>query len=323
MPNRAEDDNPEVLEPASPRAMPERPVNSTPRREPSLKAAVGSTGEPKDEPIALRMLHGGVIDAAQLNKMRAHAAVRAIPLHEAAVELGFVSRTLLAKLTGEGSMVPAGSRRNLTLSPEVAKAFEHSEEVSDQFANIRTQVHLGWLQKGAGENRMISVISPRRRDGRSYVAANLAVSFARIGFRTLLIDADLRHGRLHELFALREQTGLTGLLDGPEPIASLSAQGGLGNLVVLGRGASVEDPANILAGGDFERLLQSARRDFDVIIVDTPSALEFPDARIAAALTKACVLVAKRDRTHARELKRLAQDVTDLGSKVIGTVLIK
>ncbi len=292
------------------------------RGEPEMYAVDVATADPTDDPLAERLLARGLVDQAQLAQMRAYARQHGMSLRDAAIALNMVHpRDIDGRLPVPAFLQP-GARTALQPTSEVVVAYETTDEVTDQFLEIRTQVQLRWLARGGPEHRLVSVVSPRRGDGRSFVAANLAVTFARIGYRTLLVDADLRHGRLHQLFKMEETAGLSALLTGKSRVGAVTEIGGLEHLAVLGRGASEPNPSDLIAHENFGTLLRAAANSFDVVIVDTPAALVAPEARLVAAMTKGCVLVARRNHSRREDLKRVERDLRDHGSTIIGTVLL-
>lgn len=209
-----------------------------------------------------------------------------------------------------------------TLSPEVVVAYDGASELGTRFIDIRTHIQLKWMSGGQPEHRMISVISPRRRDGRSFVAANLAVSFTKMGLRTLLIDADLRHGRMHKIFTFDQNEGLSTALRRNMSDVLVSEVENVPNLGVIGCGPRVPNPGDLLSQRAFGTLLASSAANFDVVIVDTPSAIEAPEARLVASMTRASVIVSRKDSTRLDEVRKLVADVRALGSNIVGSVLL-
>jgi receptor protein-tyrosine kinase len=232
------------------------------------------------------------------------------------------STVMTTNRPGMRQIAASEERAPVPVSQEVVVAYDGQSELTTRFVEIRTHVQLQWMSGGLPEHRLISVISPRRRDGRSFVAANLAVSFTKMGLRTLLIDADLRHGRMHELFTFDQRDGLSTALQRSLSEVVVSEVAGVPNLCVIGCGPKVPNPGDLISQKAFAMLLASSASNFDVVIVDTPSAIEAPEARIVASLTRASVIVSRKDRTKLDELRKLVADVRSLGSTSVGTVLL-
>lgn len=148
----------------------------------------------------------------------------------------------------------------------------------------------------AGARALLPVISARSGDGRSALAAELAREFARMGVRTLLIDADLRSPSLHRRFAIRNQGGLADLLDGRGVRLAACAE----NLAVLAAGRVREDPLELLSRARLRNFLAAAARPFRVVLIDTPAAERGPDLEIFAALAGGALLVVRPGEDAAR-----------------------
>jgi polysaccharide biosynthesis transport protein len=178
---------------------------------------------------------------------------------------------------------------------------------------------------GAGP-RVIVITSSCSKEGKSTIASNLAISFARINRRTLLIDGDTRKPRLHHLFDLEGKPGLRDLLLDEEPLENipmtrLAYPTEVENLFVLPAGDSRDGSGDLLHSNRLSKLLRRFRQEFDTVIIDTPPMGQIPDARILGRLADGVVLlvragVTSRDMAQTA-LDRLAQD----GTPVFGTIL--
>ena len=157
-------------------------------------------------------------------------------------------------------------------------------------------------------------------EGKSTIAANLAVSFAQLGRMVLLIDVDLRRSTGHHHFAGANGSGLTNILmQGAEWREVLQATA-LENLKVLHTGDKPYNPAELLSTQGMKRLLESLKGAFDVIIVDAPVALSIPDVAILAPEMAGVLLVhypAKGDKAAVLEAKRVLERA---GANLLGFV---
>ena len=141
------------------------------------------------------------------------------------------------------------------------------------------------------------VVSPGKGDGRSFIAANLAIVFAQQGERTLLIDGDLRAARQQALFKLERSVGLSGILAGRAGLEAAWPVPSLPGLSVLPAGAMPPNPQELLGRNAFGALLHAAALQFDVIIIDTPAGGDFADAEIIAARAGAALMVARKNKS--------------------------
>ena len=123
------------------------------------------------------------------------------------------------------------------------------------------------------ERKALAIVSPSHGEGRSFIAANLAIVFSQLGERTLLVDADLRTPCQHELFKLGNTPGLSGLLAGSSNHHAVLRVPSLPGLSVLPAGAVPPNPQELLGRPAFVEAVYTLSRDFDVIIIDTPAGL--------------------------------------------------
>jgi protein-tyrosine kinase len=163
-------------------------------------------------------------------------------------------------------------------------------------------------------------VSAQRGEGRSYVAANLAIVFSQLGERTLLIDADLRRPRQHSLFRLSNAHGLSSVLAGRAEDA-IQRVPGLMDLSILTAGPTPPNPQELLSRTAFPRLLEKAAESFGVIIIDAPPLKESADAQTIAVRAGAVVLLARKHRSRLAEVRAAAQTLRDARASIIGIML--
>lgn len=213
------------------------------------------------------------------------------------------------------------SEQDTSLSPELVAAYKPFSRVGENLRAVRSQLMLRWFDMAAS-NKTLAVVSPGVGAGCSFIAANLAIVFAQHGERTLLIDGDLRNGRMHTLFKLEKSAGLSGLLAERTLLkeAALTVAG-LPGLTVLPAGAVPPNPQELLGRPAFAALLNDAGQDFDVIIIDTPAGGVFADAELIASRAGAAFMVARKDKSLLSQATLLARRLQDSGVALVGTVL--
>ncbi|MBI4874080.1 MAG: polysaccharide biosynthesis tyrosine autokinase [Acidobacteria bacterium] len=196
--------------------------------------------------------------------------------------------------------------------------------IATSFRAVRTSILF------SGKNgycpRVLVITSASASEGKTTVAANLAVALAGIRRRVLLIDADIRKPRLSQVFGLSPAYGLTDLLT--DELATLGK--GLGYVVqetsipglsVLTAGPESADATDLLSSSLMSEVLRQAGSAFDMVIVDTPPLLELPDARILGRMAEAVVVVIRAGRTTRESALAVKQRLQADGTKVLGTVL--
>jgi Mrp family chromosome partitioning ATPase len=165
------------------------------------------------------------------------------------------------------------------------------------------------------ERKLLPVVSAGKGDGRTRVALELAQLFARMGARTLLIDANFRTPSVHRAFRLANTAGLADLLD-DRPVQLAARQE---DLAVLVAGNVRHDPLELLSRPRLVNFLRAAARPFDIVLIDTPAAESGPDLEIFAALARGALLVV-RPGEEARRLAELRRRLTHCKARPVATV---
>jgi capsular exopolysaccharide synthesis family protein len=189
--------------------------------------------------------------------------------------------------------------------------------VAEAFRSLRT--HLD-RNGGADQHRVIQIVSPRQGDGKSAIAANLGFSFAQLGRSVIVVDADLRCGKLRRILDVPAPYGLASVLRDGMSLAQAIQQSPLADIDVLAAGPEVDNPVELLAQPEFASTLAALREQYDVVIIDTPAILEVTEGSLVAPVAD-CVLLTlmvrktlAADAVHAREL------LDSLSANVVGVV---
>jgi capsular exopolysaccharide synthesis family protein len=176
-----------------------------------------------------------------------------------------------------------------------------------------------------GRPRVLALASAGPREGKTTLAANLAIAVAGIGRRVLLIDADLRRPRLHQIFEFENGRGLADLLRSADPISDSLNHGsratGVPNLTLITSGAAGEGDSDLLHSPRLKELLETACHDYDMVLIDTPPILSVADGRVVARQADAVVMVARANQTSRDSLRSACQRLAEDGALVLGAVL--
>lgn len=210
--------------------------------------------------------------------------------------------------------------RDASLATELVAAYTPFSKVVEQLRALRSQLMLRWFDAEA-QRKALAIVSPGSGDGRSFLAANLAIVFSQLGERTLLIDADLRKPRQHELFKLGNDVGLSSMLAGRAGVGAVKPISSLLSLSVLPAGPTPPNPQELLGRSTFSELLQSLSSGFDIVIIDTPSGTEYADAQTVAVRAGAALLLARENRSLVPELARLMRSLQQAGATIVGSVI--
>jgi len=189
---------------------------------------------------------------------------------------------------------------------------------SESFRTFRTNVLFSSAEEGA---RSLVVTSTGPREGKSMVASNLSVSLAQAGQRVLLIDADLRKPKAHEIFQFPQEPGLSNVLVGSAKVVDAIQESRVAGLLLLTAGRTPPNPAELLGSQRFQELLASLKVRFDWIIIDTPPVMAVTDATLVAHHASGVVFVVGADLTSRHAARRALDQLEHAGAKFVGGVL--
>ena len=267
------------------------------------------------------LVDNGKLDARGVDRIIEHQRKNNIFFGDAALQLKLVEpEDILQALSIQfGYPCVQGSD---AFSPELVMAHRPFGEQAETFRNIRSQLLTNCLESG---EKVLAVASPESQEGRSYISANLAVAVSQLGYSTLLIDADMRAPRQHNIFNFTRRIGLSSMLTGRITAADLESLPDsippFDNLSVLGCGAIPPNPAELLGRGTFPLILRELIKYFDFIIIDTPPAIYESEVVSIASAAGNALLVARRNHSKLENLKNLKSTLSKSGVNVVGSVL--
>lgn len=242
---------------------------------------------------------------------------------DAAVQLGLISeddvQQALAQQYGYAYLLP----EDTSVSHKVVAAFRPFAPQAEQLRALRSQLMSRWFA-ASEPHKALAILSPEAGEGRSFVAANLAVVFAQLGERTLLVDADLRNPQQHELFKLPNRLGLSSVLVGRADITqAIVPITGITGLSVLPAGAVPPNPQELLGRAGFHNLMADLCEQYDIVLLDTSAAAATYDAQAVAAWAGGALIVARENATSVRVLQSLIASLQQLDVNVVGSLLNK
>ncbi len=201
---------------------------------------------------------------------------------------------------------------------------EPLSSVTEAYRSIRTNL---FFSAPPEKTRVMVISSGGPGDGKTTTAANLAIIIAQSGKRVLLIDADCRRPRVHDVFGLPNESGLTSVLTGEVTLAQavqrpLDDKGEfIEGLHVLPAGPSAPNPAELLGSPAMRKLMLEAREHFDRVLIDTPPVLFVADASILAAMSDGVVLVVKSSKNTRALARRTRAQLEGVNARILGGVL--
>jgi chain length determinant protein tyrosine kinase EpsG len=281
---------------------------------------MGRVLERFDRRIGSILAEDGKIGTQDIERVMGLQRTSGLRFGEAALRLGLINeddlRCAVAKQYDLPHLVPG----NDSVSRELVVAYEPFHPRAEELRALRTQLQMRCSRVGI-EHRMLAVASPGRGEGRSYVAANLAVAFSQLGERTLLVDADMRAPRQHLIFNVPDRVGLATVLSGRADRDAVAPVREFGRLALLPAGVPPPNPQELISRPAFASFLKAMRDEFDVILFDTPPAKEYADALNVAFRAGCAVMLARKDHTRLADTTALVRGLGESGVSVLGTVL--
>jgi protein-tyrosine kinase len=271
------------------------------------------------QPIGRMLIDSGRLAPDDVQRILDYQTRAGLPFGEAGVALGLLAdddvQQVLAAQFGHAALSPDSG-----LASELVAATDPDSDAVEHLRSLRSQLMLRWFENNERHGGL-AVVSPGAGEGRSYIAANLAVLFSQLGKRTILIDADLRNPRQHEIFGIPGRVGLSAVLAGRAGWEAVNEVKAVPGLWLLPAGAVPPNPQELLARPGFARLISALRSTYEVILIDTPDAESCADAGTIAARAGAALMVACRDRSSVPRLGSLSADLRQFGVTIVGAVL--
>ncbi|MDN4036621.1 chain length determinant protein tyrosine kinase EpsG [Massilia sp. YIM B02443] len=253
------------------------------------------------------------------NVLRAQAEL-GLRFGEAAVRLGLVSDEDVQQALARQFAYPYLQHGQANLSPRLVAAYEPFAPQVEALRAIRSQLMLRWFARG---RRALAIAGAEAGDGAGLFAANLALVFSQLGEQTLLVDANLRHPRQHEMFALKPRQGLSDLLAGRADLDVIQRVPSFVDLSLLPAGTLPPNPQELLAREGFRNLHAQLESRYDVVLYDLAPFSAGADALAVAGRVGGVLLVACKHRTRIASIQRMAEQMPEAGAEVVGSVVVE
>lgn len=272
-----------------------------------------------DRRIGSILAEEGKLGSGDIERVMALQHTEGLRFGDAALRLGLISADDVHHAIAKQYDLPHLLPGHESTGSELVVAQEPFHPRAEELRALRTQLLIRW-SKAEVKHRMLAIISPGPNEGRSYVAANLAVAFSQLGERTLLVDADLRAPRQHLIFNVSDRVGLAAVLSGRADRSAVAPVPEFGPLWLLPAGARPPNPQELLSRLALGVLLHELRTEFDVILFDTPPAKLYADAHAVAFRARSAMVLARKDRTRLDDTKAVIRELSDMDARVVGTV---
>jgi capsular exopolysaccharide synthesis family protein len=267
------------------------------------------------------LLQTGMLSDDDARRVLEHQARTGLDFDRAALDLGLATPDDLieARAHVQGSLA-LSLAPTAAVSDELVVVSDPASVRAEAIRLLRTQIISQHI--GAGR-RALAVCAAVDGSGATFIAANLAAAISQVGYKTLLVDANLRNPRIDGIFGIDPGgPGLTSYLaleaNRPERVVY---SGVLPNLSVIPAGPPVGRPQELLSGARFRAGVDILLREYDIAIFDTPATNESADALTIAGLLGYALVVARKNMAYVRDVEVMSQQIAAARATVIGSVL--
>ncbi|MDW3990625.1 polysaccharide biosynthesis tyrosine autokinase [Staphylococcus saprophyticus] len=192
--------------------------------------------------------------------------------------------------------------------------------VSEKFRGIRSNIMFSSAEK---EIQSLLITSEKPSSGKSIISANIAVTYAQAGYKTLIIDGDMRKPTQHYIFDLPNNSGLSNLIVNKATYTESIKETKVQNLSILTAGPTPPNPSELIASTQFDEIYNELLSDYDFIVVDTPPVNTVTDAQVYAQTIQNCALVIDVEKNNKNEVKKAKDLINKAGGKLLGAILNK
>jgi chain length determinant protein tyrosine kinase EpsG len=272
-----------------------------------------------DSSIGGLLLESGKItpeNAERVLRMQKELGIR---FGEAALRLGLITEADIEQVLARQFDYPYLQPGAGKYPQELVAAYQPFSHQVETLRAVRSQLMLRWFARGS---KSLVVLGMEPGDGASLFAANLAVVFSQLGEHTLLVDANLRAPRQHEIFDLKTRQGLSDVLAGRAELDIIAKVESFVALSVLAAGTLPPNPQELLSRTSFVTLNKQLESRYDVVLYDVPAYATGSDALAVAARAGGVLLVARKNKTPMADVAAMTEQMTHSGAQVVGSVMV-
>ncbi|MCK5146645.1 polysaccharide biosynthesis tyrosine autokinase [bacterium] len=212
----------------------------------------------------------------------------------------------------------ADSEKAKSISSQIVTHDYSPTPVGEAYRSLRTSL---LFNKSIGDLHSLAIGSVMPGEGKSFTAANLAITLAQQKSHTLLVDADLRRGVLHNSFNCPKKPGLTNYLTGVVPLENILNETYVPNLSLITCGSLLPNPSELLGSARMKRFIETLKDQYDFIIFDTPPLMAATDSIILSTLVDGFAMLVRSGMTNRNDVKKKLELFNNLQSNVLGVIL--
>lgn len=196
--------------------------------------------------------------------------------------------------------------------------FDPKSPISEAYRTLRTNIQ---FKNKKSKNVVALVTSSAPKEGKSTTVANLAITMAQLGSKTILIDTDLRRPVIHSIFDMKKESGVSSYLIGSSELDTVIKPTFVENLSIIPSGPLPPNPSELLGSEEMKKLIAELRKSFDAILFDSPPVIAVTDAAILSTMVDGILLVIKAHQTHREAIKRAKTLLDNAEANIYGCLL--
>ena len=205
-----------------------------------------------------------------------------------------------------------------TIATRLIAHYDPKSPISEAYRTFRTNIQ---FKNKQSKNIVALVTSSAPKEGKSTTVANLAITMAQLGSRTILVDTDLRRPVIHSIFNARKEMGVTNYLMGKVGLEDIVKPTFVDNLSIITSGPLPPNPSELLGSEPLKDLIAELRENFDVILLDSPPVIAVTDAAVMSTIVDGVVLVIKAHQTHREAIRRAQTLLNNADAHILGCLL--
>jgi protein-tyrosine kinase len=267
-----------------------------------------------------------ILSEEQVNQVLQTQFHQPDPFGQIALRAGWCNPTDIEKALVNQSQFRLKSLQQSGISPTVVCAYAANGPYAHAIHQLRDRLSAQWLgRSGSAPTSALAIVGAAEGEGRSVTAANLAVSFAQMGRKTVLVDCDLRKSTLNSLLGRpNEYVGISELARNLCTFSdAISDVVPIRNLYFLGAGKKLRNPHDLFGRIGFELFMNALVRRFDAVIIDTPSMILAPESVAIARAAGSAMVIAKNGKTSLAGFEKLVRQMNDSQVHLAGSLFLE